>query len=153
MTRLTLALAFLFAGAGSVMADQSQLDDLHISHVWSRALPPVAPTGAAYMSIENRGARAARLVGVSTPIAERAELHHHVHADGVMRMKRIDELVIEPGQQVNFAPGGHHVMLFNLNEPLVSGATYPLTLRFEQAGEIEVQVDVQEHPPEAGHHH
>ncbi|SDS29147.1 hypothetical protein SAMN05216421_1253 [Halopseudomonas xinjiangensis] len=153
MTRLTLVLALLLSSTGSVMAGQSQLDDLHISRAWSRALPPVAPTGAAYMSIENRGGQAARLVGVSTPIAERAEVHQHTHTEGVMRMQRVDDVVIEPGQQVDFAPGGYHIMLFNLNEPLAAGASYPLTLRFEQAGDVEVQIDVQDDAPQAGHHH
>lgn len=124
------------------MAHDYTQGDLHIQHPWSRALPPVAPTGAAYMKIENQGEESDTLIGASTPIAGHTELHEHVHQGDLMKMQRIDKVVIAPGEQVEFSPGGHHVMLFELKEPLVAGNRYPMTLTFERAGEVEVEVHV-----------
>ena len=124
------------------MAHDYTQGDLHIQHPWSRALPPVAPTGAAYMKIENQGEESDTLIAASTPIAGHTELHEHVHQGDLMKMQRIDKVVIAPGEQVEFSPGGHHVMLFELKEPLVAGSKYPMTLTFERAGEVEVEVHV-----------
>ena len=128
--------------ATQTLAHDYTVGDLHIGHPWSRALPPVAPTGAAYLTIENRGQQSDRLIAASTPIAGHTELHEHVHEDGLMKMQKIDRVEIAPGESVEFSPGGHHVMLFDLKEPLSDGHRYPLTLTFEQAGEVEVEVYV-----------
>ncbi|MFA5679466.1 MAG: copper chaperone PCu(A)C [Pseudomonas sp.] len=135
--------------------------DLHINHPWSRALPPVAPTGATYLTIENRGQQSDTLIGARTPVAGHTELHEHVHQNGLMKMQQIDSVEIAAGQSVEFRPGGHHVMLFDLKEPLVAGHDYPMTLIFERAGEVDVKVQVGESEPavnqpaeqEHGHHH
>lgn len=154
--------ALLLAGSCfslSATAHDYTAGDLHIQHPWSRALPPVAPTGAAYLAIENRGEHADRLTGAYTPIADHAELHEHVHVDDVMKMQEIDSVEIAPGESVEFTPGGHHVMLFGLKEPLAAGNEYPLTLIFERAGEVEVTVKVQQDASAEGgdgghgHHH
>lgn len=136
------------------MAHDYTAGDLHIQHPWSRALPPVAPTGAAYMILENRGELADTLTGATTPIAGYTELHEHVHQDDLMKMQRIDSIELAPGEQVEFSPGGHHVMLFELKQPLVAGSRYPMTLVFERAGEVEVEVMVSKEPAApAGHEH
>lgn len=142
------------------MAHDYTHGDLHIQHPWSRALPPVAPTGAAYMKIKNQGEENDTLIAASTPIAGHTELHEHVHQGDLMKMQRIDKVIIAPGEQVEFSPGGHHVMLFELKEPLVAGNMYPMTLTFEQAGEIEIEVLVSEGAaaqedaaPHSGHGH
>ena len=141
------------------MAHDYTAGDLHIQHPWSRALPPVAPTGAAYMKIENRGEASDTLTAADTPIAGYTELHEHVHEGELMKMQRIDSVTIAPGEQVEFSPGGHHVMLFELKEPLVAGNMYPMTLTFERAGEVEVEVLVSKDPVQedaaehSGHDH
>lgn len=152
--------ALLLAGSSlhiPALAHDYSLGDLHIQHPWSRPLPPVAPTGAVYLDIENRGEHGDRLTGASTPIAGYVELHEHVHENGLMKMRQIDGLELAPGQSVEFTPGGYHVMLFDLKQPLTAGHEYPLTLIFQQAGEVEVMVKVQQDTtPKAsaeGHHH
>lgn len=135
--------------AGSAIAKDENVGDLHISQPWSRALPPVSPNGAAYMVIENKGPKADALIGASTPVAARAEIHQHIHADGVMRMVQVDEAAIEPGSRIEFKPGNHHIMLFDLNRPLRAGESYPLTLHFRQTGDLEVQVQVEQDAPRA----
>lgn len=150
MSRRPALLLMALLVAGSASAENAHVGDLHISQPWSRALPPVSPNGAAYMVIENTGPEADALIGASTPVAARAEIHQHVHTDGVMRMVRVEEAAIEADSQVTFEPGNHHIMLFDLNRPLRAGEAYPLTLHFKQAGDVEIQVQVQQDAPQGG---
>lgn len=133
--------------AGQLMAHEYQIADLHIDHPWSRALPPAAKAGAAYLTIDNRGEQAERLLQVSTPIAANAEMHEHIHQDGLMKMQQVDTLLLPAGNSISFKPGSYHIMLFDLKQPLVAGERFPLTLHFEQAGELEVEVSVQQDEP------
>jgi periplasmic copper chaperone A len=135
-----------------VQAHEYDAGQLHIDHPWSREMPPVAPTAAAYFVIHNKGSEADRLLGASTPVAGKAELHEHVHADGVMKMQQVQDVVIPAGGEVKFEPMGYHVMLFELKQQAKDGERFPLTLTFEKAGKVEVQVAVQKEAP-AGHEH
>ena len=119
-----------------------------IGDAWSRALPPVVPNGAVYMRIENRSGRDDTLLGAASPIAERAAVHEHVREGDMMRMRPAGPLALPAGEVIVLAPGGLHVMLFGLREPLRAGRTYPLTLELEHAGSVEVRVTVG--PPAAG---
>lgn len=124
------------------------------TQVWSRAMPPSAPTGAVYFTLNNSGDQQDRLIGVQTSRAKKAELHTHVHEGEIMRMEQIDSVEVPAGGHVEFKPGGSHVMLFELSEPLVAGEHFPLTLIFENAGEVTVEVAIQEQAPESnGHDH
>lgn len=146
--------AALFAGPGT--AHDYAIADLHIGHPWARALPPVAPTGAAYMIIENRGEQADTLTDVRTPVAGHAEVHEHIHQDGLMKMQQVENLSLPAGESVRFAPGGYHIMLFNLKQPLSAGERFPMTLYFEHAGQLEVEVAIEEQAPaetQSEHHH
>ncbi len=119
-----------------------------VTQVWSRAMPPSAPTGAVYFTLSNPGNTPDRLMDIQTPRAERAELHTHVHKGDVMSMERIDSVELPAGGEVAFKPGGNHVMLFKLSEPLVAGERFPLTLIFDKAGEVTVDVAIHEQAPE-----
>ncbi|EPM82842.1 hypothetical protein A260_26986 [Pseudomonas syringae pv. actinidiae ICMP 19068] len=116
-------------------------------------LPPNAPTVAAYFIIENKGDSADRLIGVDTPIAGQAQLHEHVHADGLMKMQHVQAVDIPAGAKVSFAPMAWHVMLLDLKDrsKLVVGQRFPMTLHFEKAGDVQVQVVVQKQAPEHQH--
>ncbi|SDS18503.1 copper chaperone PCu(A)C [Pseudomonas oryzae] len=138
----TLSLAALFAVALPGFAHDYQVGELTIDHPWSRELPPNAPAGAAYFTLKNAGA-ADRLLGASTPRAQKSELHTHVHQDGLMKMQRISAVDVPAQGEVTFQPGGNHVMLFGLDKPLKAGDEFPLTLEFEKAGKVEVQVQVE----------
>lgn len=133
--------------AGPVLAHDYQVGALHIAHPWARPLPPVVPSGAAYLQIENRGSNQEILVAAHSPIAEKVEVHEHVHLDGLMKMQKVDQLAIPPGDEVVFEPGGYHFMMFGLKQPLEAGGRFPLTLVFADAGSIEVQVMIEEEPP------
>ena len=134
-----LLVAVLGVPAG---AQEFRLGSLAITEPWSRELPPVAPNGAAYFGVENRGTSADRIVSVHTPIAKRAELHTHEMDGNVMSMRHVHAVEVPAGGTVSFEPEGLHVMLFGLREPLRHGDRYPLTVVFENAGEIEAMVEV-----------
>lgn len=139
----TLSLAALLACALPSFAHEYKAGDLTIGHPWSRELPPNAPAGAAYFTLHNQGTQADRLLGASTPRAQKSELHTHVHQNGLMKMQQIPAVDIPAHGEVTFQPGGNHVMLFGLDKPLKAGEQFPLTLQFEKAGKVEVQVKVE----------
>ncbi|MGK9063779.1 copper chaperone PCu(A)C [Stutzerimonas chloritidismutans] len=148
-TTLLLATVWLNASADDHQHAHSSMH-LEASQAWSRAMPPTAPTGAVYFTLHNPGDAEDRLIGVKTPRAEKAELHAHIHEGDLMRMERIDGVTVPPGGDVQFKPGGNHVMLFNLNAPLVAGEQFPLTLIFRDAGEIETEVTIRDQAPDTG---
>jgi len=110
---------------------------------WSQALPTVSANGAVYVTLRNHGEAFDRLVGASSPMANRVELHGHSMKDGVMTMRPVESIVLAPGKYVTLEPGGNHLMLFGLKKPLKEGEQFPLTLEFEKASSVEVVVTVQ----------
>ncbi len=113
-----------------------------VSDAWSRPTPPAAGAAAGDLTIDNRRPRPARRIGVPTPVAAEAQIHETLSVDGAMRMREVDGLEMAPGATVRIAPGGMHVMLSGLRAPLEAGATFPLTLRFREAGARTVTVTV-----------
>lgn len=112
-----------------------------IGHPWARATVGNAQTGAVYMTIESTVPD--RLTATSTPIASRAEIHGSEVENSVMKMHKVDAITIRPDTPAMLKPGGLHVMLFGLKQPLKEGQTFPLTLTFANAGVREVSVTVE----------
>lgn len=115
--------------------------DVEIKDIWSRATPPGIEVGVAYLVIDNHG-KPDRLLGASSPIAKRTELHISEMKDGLMTMRRLDAVEIKTGAPTAFAPGGRHIMLIGLKQPLKDGDRFPLTLTFKNAGPVQVTVPV-----------
>ncbi len=147
LLKKTLLIAALLSPSLFASAHDYSVGELHIEHPWSRQMPAVAPTAAAYFVVHNKGTEDDRLLSVSTPHAGKAELHEHIHADGVMKMQQVQSVAIPAGGEVQFAPMGYHVMLFNLQQQAKDGERFPLTLTFEKAGAVEVEVAVQKDAP------
>jgi copper(I)-binding protein len=130
------------------------LAEIVISDPYARASRPNAPTGAAFMMIENSGLSADRLIGARSDIAAMVELHSHVdQGGGVMKMVEIEGGVeIAPGETYHMKRGGDHVMFMGLKESLEQGAEISVTLTFEQAGDITIAIPVDnDRAPEHGH--
>jgi hypothetical protein len=106
----------------------------------------MAKTGAAYLTVRNKGA-ADKLVAVSSDAAQSAMLHRMVNKDGMMTMQHVNSLPVPAGGSAVLKPGSYHVMFVGLKAQLKEGATFPLNLTFEKAGKVTVQVTVQR--PEA----
>lgn len=116
--------------------------DLMVERPWARASIGTSRPGAVYLTIRNDGTEPDALVAVSTEAAETAEVHETVTEEGVTRMKPAGEVGVPPEQSISLAPGGKHIMLMGLREPLVEGDNFPLVLTFKNAGEVPVSVPV-----------
>jgi periplasmic copper chaperone A len=136
--RLVMLVAvFVFAAA----AASAQTGQLQVGDAWARATPGKSETGAAYVTIQSPTAD--RLVAASTPVAKTAELHTMSMSGMVMKMRPVAGIDIPAGQPVTLAPGGIHIMLMGLTQPLRAGQSFPLTLTFDKAGTRTVDVAVQ----------
>jgi len=142
ITTLAFVLA-LGALASAALAQQATGNGIEVVHAWARATPGKAQTGAAYASIVNRGSTPGRLVAVSSPVAEKADLHEDKVEDGIMKMRSLGALTIAPGQSAELKPGGDHIMLMGLKRPLRQGESFPMVLTFEKAGAVNVTVSVE----------
>jgi copper(I)-binding protein len=130
--------------ATAAQAEDVKAGDLVISQSWSRATPGGAKVAGGYLTIENKGASPDRLLGGTTDVAAKIEVHEMTMKDGVMNMRPLDQgLAIEPGKSVKLAPGGYHLMLLDLKGALKQGDKLPVTLQFEKAGKVQVSFDVQ----------
>lgn len=144
-----LSLAPVLTPISALAADPK----ITVTDAYARSTTPNAKSGAIFFELVNDGA-VDRLVAVATPAAKTAQLHTHSEDEnGVMRMQHVEEgFVLPSGKTVAFARGGKHVMLLGLTGPLEDGATVPLTLTFEKAGEVTVDVVVDRaRKPKAGH--
>jgi len=108
-----------------------------------RATPPGAKVAGAFMNIENQGKEADRLVAASSPVAGFVEIHEMTMDGGLMKMRAVKGIDLKPGATVELRPGGYHVMLEDLKQPLKQGDQIPVLLTFEKAGVVEVKVHVE----------
>lgn len=139
---MTCVLAAALIGGPAAARDYT-VGTLTVAQPWTRVTPGATRTGSAYLTVINRGQAADRLIGASTPIAERAELHTHQMDGAVMRMRPVDAIELRAGETAELKPGGLHVMLIGLKEPIRAGKPVPLTLRFEKAGAVDVELRVE----------
>ena len=119
----------------------AQTGQLAVDNAWARATPGKSDIGAAYVTIHSPTDD--RLVAASTPVAKKAELHTMEMSGMVMKMRPISSIDIPAGQSVSLAPGGMHIMLMGLKQPLKAGQSFPLTLTFAKAGTRTVNVAVE----------
>ena len=142
---------------GIAVAETYSAGGLQIGNPWARATPKGSTVTAGYLTIINKGTETDRLIGGSAAPASRLEVHDTVTENGVARMRQVTSLEIKPGQTIELKPGGMHLMLMGLKQPLSKGQTVKGTLVFEKAGTVAVEFTVQ--PPGAtsgasgGHKH
>jgi len=145
MLRFVFLLAAALLLAAAVHAHQFTVGELVINHPWARPTASGMPTGAAYLSITNHGEHDDVLMGAHSPAATRVEFHRTSFESGMARMRPAGVLVIEAGNTLAATPGGLHLMLVDLNTPLLKGESVPLVLTFKNAGEITVQMKIESH--------
>ena len=139
--RATLLAAGFAVCAAAAWAQQPA--GMQVDKAWARATPARSTDGVAYLRITNKSPAPDRLIAASTPVAAAASLHESKVEKGIMKMRALEAVTLAPGQTVEFKPNGEHVMLTGLKQPLKQGDTFPLTLKFEKAGEIAVTVKVE----------
>ena len=136
----------------AVLAHNHDQGDIQVRHPWSRATAPGAKVAAGYMEIRNNGKQADRLLSAQTPVAQRVELHVTRQEGDVMRMRQVQAYDIPARERLELRPSGPHLMLVDIARPLKKGERVPMKLRFERAGEIEVQLEVQDLGSRHPHH-
>jgi copper(I)-binding protein len=135
---LAPAAGLIFAIAAGA---QAQTGGVEIKDAWARATPGGAQTAAVYATIAAPAGD--RLTAVATPAAQKAGLHTMTMDNGVIKMRQVDGIDLPAGQAVTLKPGGYHIMLTGLAQPLKEGESVALILTFEKAGAREVTAPIQ----------
>lgn len=148
----TLILSFLVAGLAGAHAHGHD-GDILIENAWARTSAPGAPS-AGFMLIVNNSQQDDVLLGVTSRFAKKSEVHQTKQVDGVMKMIHQQQGVVIPaGEQVMFKPGGYHLMFMGLQKNFELGESYQVTLTFEKAGEMQLELPVKDMAdmPKANH--
>ena len=119
---------------------------------WARAMPPGADVAGGYLEIRNTGKEADRLVAAWSPAAARVELHVMSRDGGVMKMREAPGFAMPPRKSLSLKPGGQHLMLIGLKQPLLKGQHIPIMLQFERAGVVRVELEVKASGAGKPHH-
>lgn len=160
--RLTLALtgSLLMAATAAFTAPAAAKDftagGIKISGPWTRVPPPSAKVAGGFMTLTNSGTAPDRLIGGSSPVAGRIEIHEMALDGGIMKMRELTNgLEIKPGQKVELKPGSYHVMFMDLKQAPKQGTPIKGTLVFEKAGTVEIEYKVEPLGAKAAseHHH
>lgn len=133
----SFALSLLLAGAiGAAQAQTVSADG-----AWVRATVHGQRATGGFMTLTSK--EALRIVGVSSPVANVAEIHEMKMENDVMRMRALDGLDLPAGTPVVLKPGGHHLMLMELKKPLPKGSLVPVTLTVKDARGVQSQIELQ----------
>ncbi len=126
----------------TLFSTPSLASDIEIDGFWLRESIPGQPHGAGFGMLRNNTEFDAFLIGGSISVAEDVEIHQHIIEGEQMRMEQIEALMLPAQTDVQLQPGGYHVMLMNLKQPLVVGDIYELTLIFSDGVTLTVEVPV-----------
>jgi periplasmic copper chaperone A len=141
----------LFAAAlaaltvSSALAHELEVGPFQITHPWTHASPAGATAAPIYMTVALSRGSADRLIGAASPVADGAEVHRHI---GSGDAEVLPSVTVTEDSPAVLSPEGDCLVLMGLHAPLREFETFPLTLRFEKAGAITVEVTVEE--PGAG---
>jgi copper(I)-binding protein len=133
------------------LASAQSVAQVKVEGAWARPTVAGQQGGGGFMAIV--AAKDDKLVGGSTPVAQRFELHTMAMKGDVMEMREVSKVDLPAGQKVEFKPGGVHVMFIGLKAPLKVGDNVPVTLKFEKAGEVKVDFEIMARPKAAEHKH
>lgn len=124
----------------SVSAHEYKVGSLTIDHPYARSTPPSSPVGGGFMTITNNGTEADRLIAGTSTFADTVEIHEMIMVDGVMKMNQIEDgLEIPAGKTVELKPGSYHIMFIGLQEQLKPDERRKGLVKFEKAGDIEIE--------------
>lgn len=125
----------------------AQESDIVVSGEWARPILIAGRPGGAYFHIQNNGDNGDKLIGVTSSLSPRVEIHEHTMKDGVMKMSQVMALDVPAGGNVELKPGGYHIMIFDTSSKYGVGDTIDLKLNFEKAGTIDKTIKVMAKQP------
>jgi periplasmic copper chaperone A len=145
MKKIAIATALLVFGVGAAFAQTYKAGDIEVADPWAPSMTgPKLTSSAAYMRLIDRGTISDQLVSATSPVAQKVELHVFNVENGIYGMHPVQGIRVSPGAASTvLEPGGAHVMLEGLKQPLNAGETFPLTLTFQNAGQLRVEVRVE----------
>jgi len=137
-----LQAAALVLATFAAQAHDFKAGAITIGHPYARATAAGQSTGGGFMKFVNAGGND-KLLSVSAEVSKTVELHEMKMEGDVMRMRQVDGIELQAGKTVELKPGGYHVMFVGLKAPLKAGDKFPLKLKFEKAGDVTVEVNVE----------
>jgi len=128
---------------------------VEVKEGYARETIPGTNISSAYMRIINKNTVSINLIGVSSDISNRIEIHEHTMANGMMKMRKRDRLTIHADSEVKLQPSGYHLMIFDLVKPLKAAENINLTLHFNNQLDVKVEIPVQsiKQKKQSHHHH
>jgi copper(I)-binding protein len=143
IARIVLALVGVFAALPALAKDY-KVGSIEIRQPWTRATPATAQAGGGFLVVANTGTTPDRLIGAKSPVADKVEVHEMKMEGSIMRMRAVEKgLEIPPGGTVELKPGGFHIMFVGLKAPFAKDGKVPLTLTFEKAGSVDLELPVE----------
>jgi copper(I)-binding protein len=146
---LTACVALLAASCGAPRVESPPAAAIVVTDAWAAPTPESVSVSAGYATLTNTQSEDDTLIAVESVRAARAEIHEMTMDDGVMRMRAAETLIIPAGGAVSLAPGGMHLMFYDVSAPFVAGESVDVRLRFARAGEVDVTLPVRAR--ESGH--
>jgi copper(I)-binding protein len=142
---LLAALLTLGVGLGTVPATAHEVakGSMVVDHPWARATIGTSRPGVVYVTLINEGKHDDALIGAISPVAARIHIHQTRRENGVARMAPVKRLVVPAGGRAVLKPGGIHLMLMGLKQSLEVNDAFSLTLKFEKAGAIDLEVFIE----------
>lgn len=131
-----------YAEAALDAAPAALATSMNVTQGFVRVPIPGQKNTAAFFSLNNTGKKAKSLVAITTKVAQRAEIHSHTMNNGIMRMRQVEQVSIVAGATTDFAPGGLHIMLFDVQRTLRTGDTIALTLIFADKTQLPIKIPV-----------
>lgn len=142
--------AYALIAAAIIACDEKNVgkapgQQLVVTNAFMYALPPGKTVGAVYLTLENKTGQTYVLNYVHSPIASKVEVHRNIYEDGMMQMRHIQHLTLDPKTKLVFEPGGYHLMVFDVDKPLKENDQFELNMEFEGGHYLMTQVDVRSH--------
>jgi hypothetical protein len=149
----TIVGALMLTASAAAFAQEFKKGDLVVDHARTRATAGGQKVAAGYLELRNRGKEADRIIGASTPAAERIELHVVLMEGQVMKMREVKSFEVPAGGKIEFRPGGPHLMIMGIKRAFKKDERIPVMLRFENAGEVAIELAVEAIDARPAHKH
>ena len=113
-----------------------------VEDAYVRSMPPTQTVTGAFMVFKNTTDSDRAVVSAESDVSDKAELHTHLHEDGVMKMRQVDKIDVPAGGETVLEPGGFHVMLIGLKQPLKLGQMVDIKFNIDDGSSMQIQAEV-----------
>lgn len=139
------ALLLVVLGLGACQPPPRNNPTVQVEGAHIKALAPGQTRAAAYFILHNHGQQDLQMLHVEAQVAAEAQVHRHIHENGLMKMRQVRHLLVPAGAKLVFEPGGYHLMLLDISEPPAVGSQFTVTMEFDGADKLSFPVEVRPH--------